>query len=293
MTIKTMLDTAACPDKTVIDLAVEQNYALAVYIGGAGSAGSGYTPEVTKEMWSGFFPVYVPAQDQTANAITDANEAVGIVETYGADCFAIDLEEGTVTANETFWADYVSAFVPICHASGKRLALYTSQSCLSVFAECANPPDAIWVGKWIGTDIISGLDPHKIPGTSNALWLSPGQRAWQYSHAYDFNGDTFDVSVIDSELLTFPVVPPEPAPAVDVPTPEPSTSVSPDPTNPVAQTYTVQYGDTLWSLAQKFGIPEQTLYDNNKDVIEAAAVHNGYQDSRNGALIWPGEVLKV
>jgi hypothetical protein len=70
-----------------------------------------------------------------------------------------------------------------------------------------------------------------------------------------------------------------------------------DPTPPPApapRTYTVQPGDTLTSIAHKLGLPHwrTTLYNLNRDAIEAAARAHGQPNSHNGDLIYPGEILR-
>ncbi len=46
--------------------------------------------------------------------------------------------------------------------------------------------------------------------------------------------------------------------------------------------YTVQSGDTLWSIARKYNTTWQQIYENNKEVI-----------GDNPNLIYPGQVLKI
>lgn len=280
---KTMYDIAVMPGPDALGSLVSQQCALAVYIGGKGSAGQGWTPEVAQTLTEGFLPVYCPAQDTTANAAADAAEALSLMAQYGADACAFDVEEGTVSANPSFWVDYISEVAQALHDAGKRVGLYTSLAVSTNFANCPNPPEFLWVGYWIAEQPLA-LDPHKIPGFPNGLWSGEGQRGWQYAHAYNYLGNTWDISVVDPEILTVPVAvaPAPPAVAPEAP-PEPA---------PVTQ-YTVVAGDSLWAIAQKFNTTAESLYEANKAVIEAAAVHNGYLDSRGGALIWPGEVLEV
>ena len=54
-------------------------------------------------------------------------------------------------------------------------------------------------------------------------------------------------------------------------------------TNPdTVESYTVQSGDTLTSIAKKYGLTWRVIYDNNKDII-----------GNNPNLIKPGQVLKI
>ena len=47
-------------------------------------------------------------------------------------------------------------------------------------------------------------------------------------------------------------------------------------------TYTVQPGDTLWSIARKYNTTWQQIYENNKEVI-----------GDNPNLIYPGQILII
>lgn len=61
-------------------------------------------------------------------------------------------------------------------------------------------------------------------------------------------------------------------------------------------TYTIVSGDTLWGIAKRLlgdGAKWQSIYDLNKDVIEAAAVSHGKASSSTGHWIYPGTVLKM
>ena len=52
--------------------------------------------------------------------------------------------------------------------------------------------------------------------------------------------------------------------------------------NPSTITYTVQSGDTLWSIADKYNTTWQRIYELNRDVI-----------GDNPNLIYPGQVLRI
>jgi LysM repeat protein len=72
--------------------------------------------------------------------------------------------------------------------------------------------------------------------------------------------------------------PPPPAPAPTTPTPEPEPEPEPTP-EPTQQTYEVQQGDTLWQIAQRFGV-----------TVEAIVEANGLEDPDR---IAPGQQLVI
>lgn len=64
----------------------------------------------------------------------------------------------------------------------------------------------------------------------------------------------------------------------------------------IAKTHTVKSGDTLSTIARQHlqdSSKYSTIYQLNKDVIEAAAKAHGVSNSKNGGLIYPGTVLRL
>lgn len=62
------------------------------------------------------------------------------------------------------------------------------------------------------------------------------------------------------------------------------------------ESYTIVSGDTLWGIAKrKLGSGEKwpSIYDLNKDTIEAAAKKNGLASSSSGHWIYPGTAIKI
>lgn len=89
-----------------------------------------------------------------------------------------------------------------------------------------------------------------------------------------------------------PVYLPAPGSGSGTPAPVAAPAPAPAPSPTAPKTYTVQTGDSLSSIASKFGTTWQTLYANNKNTINnAAAAHNIYTAQYNS--IWPGERLVV
>jgi len=56
---------------------------------------------------------------------------------------------------------------------------------------------------------------------------------------------------------------------------------------------TVSSGDTLWGLAQQYGVSESSLYNANAGVLNSTAQANGFANSAGGSRIWPGERLVI
>jgi len=75
------------------------------------------------------------------------------------------------------------------------------------------------------------------------------------------------------------------------------TSSAPAPapvSHPASQrTVTVASGDTLWGLAQQYGVSESSLYNANAGVLNSTAQANGFANSAGGGRIWPGERLVI
>jgi len=75
------------------------------------------------------------------------------------------------------------------------------------------------------------------------------------------------------------------------------TSSAPAPapvSHPASQrTVTVASGNTLWGLAQQYGVSESSLYNANAGVLNSTAQANGFANSAGGGRIWPGERLVI
>ncbi len=287
-----LLDTATCPDASIL-AQVTGSHAVAVYIGGAGSAGHGWSPGVVDSLESGWVPIYVPAQSVTANAhdqaLLDAADCKALLDTYPPSAsVAFDIEASTVAAAPAYWEGYVASFVAAMQGYGHRAVLYTSLSQVERFASVDPPPPSVWVAYWVAQGEDEALNPYAIPGLPDNEWDQPGQRAWQYANNVQISGWNWDISVVDPVLVS---AVPTPAPAE--PTGSSTLTVQPEPSTPEPVEVAIQPGDTLWALAEKFHTDTTALYAANAAALDAAARAHGYPDSRQGALIWPGEVIKV
>ena len=63
-----------------------------------------------------------------------------------------------------------------------------------------------------------------------------------------------------------------------------------------SSTYTIKSGDTLWGISLKFygtGTKWSTIYNANKDIIEATAKKYGRKSSDNGHWIYAGVTLTI
>ena len=65
---------------------------------------------------------------------------------------------------------------------------------------------------------------------------------------------------------------------------------------PKTEDYTIRKGDTLWAIAKKYlgsGTKWRTIYNANKEIIEATAKKRGMKSSNEGWWIFPGCTIKI
>lgn len=204
-----------------------------------------------------------------------ANELLGIVGKLEAgDGLSLDMEHEPVygrllVASDVQWS---LDFLNTCkEATGVKPPLYINTSTKSQFdwTPVQKADYGLWQANYGSNDGKPGTEPSPAPWEFNAFWQYTSQGTIGGIHPIDmdlFNGD-------ESQLLKYGAagtveVPPTPTPPTPQPAPPTSTGV-----------YTVKSGDTLSSIAQKYGTTWQAL-----------AASNGLS---NPNLIYPNQVLKV
>lgn len=135
----------------------------------------------------------------------------------------------------------------------------------------------LWVAKY-------GVNDGQVPANRPTAGKWPFWAIWQYSSSGSFPGigGRVDTNLFQGEtieqFLAYGKKDGQPAPQ---PAPNPAPAPAPEPPKPTGQSYTVNSGDTLSSIALHFGTTWQAIYDANRDKLS------------NPNRIFPGQVLTI
>lgn len=134
-----------------------------------------------------------------------------------------------------------------------------------------------------------------VPGLTSLAYPMPYSSDTFVNIKNDVPSPTVNVPVtVGGPVINNPAPVPNP-----VPQPAPAPTPAPQPAPPPKQTsisYTVQRGDTLWGIAQRFlgsGSRYNAIYQANASLIEAIAHQHGFSSSGGGHWIFPGETLRI
>lgn len=186
-----------------------------VYVGGPGSAASGWSPEVAQVIRAqGYATVAMWAPEQgnwkAQNAAQVAADARGAADAYGCSLLAVDCEIGAVQADLAGWIDWARMLANADPAIGpytgagplRDLATFGQGTPPVGGVPVANPlPSWVWLAYW-PSPTPTAPDPDAIDLAG--AWV--GRRAWQYignDHQGNVTtgGYTVDLSVIPATLL--------------------------------------------------------------------------------------------
>lgn len=280
------------------------------YLGGAGhfKDHTHYTPDslaMLRDLGLTLVPIYAGAQSGLSHArgVADAKKAIARHEQMGAhgDLVFADVERSASEGREVQAAQYLSGFAEVLHEAGLRAGLYGAFFLPAAVAQHADEhPDVAWLARYLSLkprenesrEIADSparmrarypADPRDIKDVDRRHFGRQGQRGWQFWGDVRIKGVNIDVSVVDAAMLKRPKkkTPVEPTPPAPKPTPG------------GAHTITVSGGDTLSALEKKHGLKAGTLFRLNQAALDAEARRRGFPDSRNGGLIFAGEVLKT
>jgi Domain of unknown function (DUF1906)/LysM domain len=258
-----------------------------VYIGGPEASVTWTPAEVTAYEQHGisqFLLCHVGRQWDEVSRLTaaqgerDGDAACQLAKDFGMAAagtpVCLDLELRTFNTAPGASLDYAGAWCEAVRAGRLRPGVYANPAPLKALHERAARPEWVWVASWIRHDADAGADPHRAAGVPSSYWPRHGQRVWQYGgkihgQPCQVGGVNVDIDVADAACLASRNGP---------------VTVSGHHPRPAGDTYTVEPGDTLASIAERLGIAGgwQALYALNRAVI-----------GPDPDLISPGQVLKL
>lgn len=191
-----------------------------VYIGGACSAGSGWTKALlttlaTNESWT-FMPTWVGQQSPTICGAHDLTAARGQIDgTAAAQMMssfgwapnldipvALDLEAGTYTYSASGSIAYATAWRDTVRSAGYLAYLYSNPTAINAMYDANVKFDGAWPASWPYTSFHTGT-PEDL--TSLGTRYTDHDRAWQYAGNVSVSGaGTVDADVSDLLLAPAP-----------------------------------------------------------------------------------------
>lgn len=306
MTTMIMLDRVApvARDTTRRLVAATGAKAWGFYLGGAGhrhdrSAYDAASRAMLADEGLALVPIWVGAQSGLSHArgVEDARKAVARHEQTGShgDLIFADVERRASEGHLVEAAQYLSGWTEVLHGHGLRSGLYGAFDLPGAVARHSDAhPDVAWIARYSVdtgtrfTDLAAmrarfPKDPRDVRGVDRGHFTAAGRRAWQFFGDVVVHGVGIDVSVVDTAMVTAKA--PHPAPHLKPhPVPVPV---------PVPRQVVVTSGDTLSGLEKRLGLPHGRLLDLNRRTLDLTAAEHGFEDSRDGALIFAGEVLRT
>ena len=185
-----------------------------VYIGGACSAGSGWTKSLLTSLatsfgWT-FMPIYVGQQSSSicgASTLTstqgtsDGNDAASVMQTFGWQPnqqipVCLDFEAGSYTGDPTSATAYVQAWRDAVRTAGYLAYVYSSPTALNGMFSAGVTFDGVWPASWLYTGFANVAPDDLTQLGSNYTNMD---RAWQYAGSFavsgagSVDGDTSDL----------------------------------------------------------------------------------------------------
>jgi hypothetical protein len=191
-----------------------------VYIGGACSAGSGWSKSVLTSLattagWR-FMPIWVGQQSPSicgratltaAQGTIDGQATVAMMATYGWAPnlhipVVLDLEAGTYTYSPAGSRAYATAWRDAVHAAGYLAYLYSSPTAIDAYDDDGVTFDGVWPADWYYTAFKSTAEPADL--TQLGTRYAGQTRAWQYAG----NVPTSGAGGVDADVSDLLLAPP-------------------------------------------------------------------------------------
>ena len=160
-------------------------------------------------------PLLVPAPDGGDLTVDECAQGIQVTKEYMAQVgvtgtlVGMDFEAGWFAAKPVPVCNSQVSFTIAGNDQGVTSCPYLSPSNAIGLSQRQVRPNCIWVASWINT-VPSSVT--SIPGVPDALWSSPGQRAWQYQGGHLVDGDNLDMSLSELSGYWVPTPTPDPAP---------------------------------------------------------------------------------